>query len=53
MALGGLIVQNLDRDETSVNVRDVCKLKFVHSLLSCLIFSGSFLQLSVGADLNS
>lgn len=46
-------MRNLDRDETSVNVRDVCKLKFVHSWSTVSIFPGSFLQLSVGADLNS
>lgn len=47
-------MRNLDRDETSVNIRDICKLKFVHPLLYCLlIFPGSFVQLSIGADLNS
>lgn len=44
----------MDRDETSVNIRDNFKLKLVHSLLYCgLIFPGLFLQLSVCADLNS
>lgn len=37
-----------------MNFRDICKLKFVHSLLYCLlVFPGSFVQLSIGADLNS
>lgn len=47
-------MRNMDRDETSVNIRDVCKLKFVHSLPQCLLlFLVSFLQLSVGVYLNS
>lgn len=34
----------MDRDETSVNIRDVCKLKFVHSLLQCLLLFSCFIS---------